>query len=142
MPPVVLSLANDPNPKVRQAVAANLELYPLTPEVGEALTGLLDDASPPVRLAATLALASFGKPAVPLLQQMLTDDDVMVRRWAAYSLRRIGRDAEPAIPALVSALADADQNVREMAGAALAQLDPQRFGKGPDVNGGAPAKAR
>jgi HEAT repeat protein len=80
-----------------------------------------------MRRRCAIALEGFGQDAIPLLEEMPGDDDVLVRRFAVSSLRRMGPEAKAATPALVRALVDADENVREMAAFTLSKLDPERF---------------
>ena len=80
-----------------------------------------------MRRGCALALGGFGQDAVPLLQDLLGDDDVIVRRHAAYSFRTMGPAAKAAIPSLVRALADPDENVRDMAAFALSKIDPEQY---------------
>lgn len=74
----------------------------------------------------TIACAGgCGNNPVSGFAQQLHDQDVEVRRQAAASLVKMGRDATPAIEALGGALADKDREVRRLAIRALGQLGPE-----------------
>src|SRR5436305_14203035 len=61
-------------------------------------------------------------PAVTALAEALADMDTDVRKNAAASLGRIGKDAKAAVPALAAALADAEADVRGAAALALGRI--------------------
>ena len=60
-----------------------------------------------------------GPDTIPLLIQVLDDDDARVRSWAASILGRFGEDAEDAIGPLRDLLEDRSTEVRNAAGRAL-----------------------
>src|SRR3954454_959052 len=72
---------------------------------------------------------------VKALVDALKDRDPDVRKAAAQSLGRIGRDAKAAVPALAAALDDAVVDVRGASALALGRV-------GPDARDAAPALAR
>ena len=90
---------------------------------GDALTGLLTDASADVRRAATAAIGSYQVPGArgTLESLVASDPDVQVRRNAAFALGRIGNAGSYAT---LKAAADGDASsiVRGYAKAALRNL--------------------
>jgi HEAT repeat protein len=70
------------------------------------------------------ALAEIGKQAVPALAVALKDENTAMRRYATYTLRDIGSDAEAAVPALIDALKDNHLSVRLGAADALGSIGP------------------
>ena len=83
--------------------------------------------NPWIRLAEVGMLRHLGAAGVPILEDLLTDDDAYVRERAATALSWIGRDAGAAVPALVNALRDPKPEVRREAARALSQIDPDRY---------------
>ena len=67
-----------------------------------------------------------GARAVPLLIDLLTNDDEGSRNSACIALRGIGPPASAAIPALVKALNDPSANVRGFAKQALDSIRRQQ----------------
>src|SRR5579862_612522 len=61
-------------------------------------------------------------PAVQALADALKDKDADVRKNAAVSLGRIGKEARGAVPALTAALKDDDVNVRGASATALGRI--------------------
>jgi len=80
---------------------------------------LLKDDSVNVRLAAFNGLVEGGKAGVPVLIQLLGDQNTQTRVSAAHYLAQIGSDARRAVPALAKALGDRDPEVRYYAADAL-----------------------
>jgi HEAT repeat protein len=87
------------------------------------------------RVAAMKGLAGIGgsaaQRAIPQLASALGDDDVRVRREAAYTLGRIGRPtdaslAQRAVAALRRALSDEDAEVRLYASESILSIMPAR----------------
>jgi HEAT repeat protein len=111
----------------------------------EDLVKRLRDADELVRLHAALTLGSLGeggRPAVPLLADLLGSDHVLDRRAAAWGLRDLGAVAEEAVPALREALEDGDEQVADLAAQALEAIqgfDEEAPEEGPD--GRAPGHA-
>lgn len=67
---------------------------------------------------------NLGGPwVVPLLVELLKDDDASVRASAAQALPRFGAEARAALPALRAAAKDEDSGVRQAATEALNELD-------------------
>ncbi len=79
-----------------------------------------------------VALAEAGAdaaPAVPILTELLKDEDALNRRLAAYALGQIGPQAAPALPALRALVGDSDRAVMTSAFNAIKSIDP----KGPEA---------
>ena len=75
----------------RRAILCLLTAYPRCDEVKEALTLLLTDNAPIVRMAAGLSLGYLGaKDAVRELAELLTDEAEDLRDAAYFALRRMG----------------------------------------------------
>jgi HEAT repeat protein len=62
---------------------------------------------------------------VPVLSELLKNDDSHVAAMACQCLAAVGPTAKVAVPALVEALKHDDAKVREEAAKALKQIDPQ-----------------
>jgi len=73
---------------------------------------------------AAQSLIRTGKPSVPSLTRLLSDDRAEVRAWAAYVLGEIGQDAEEASTVLISLLSDPNQDVRDQSQQALNKIAP------------------
>src|SRR6185312_1997909 len=72
-----------------------------------------------VNYRAATALSKLGKPAVPAIQNALSDRSPIVRQGAAVALRQMGSVAVPATGALTAALDDSEPSVRHAAADAL-----------------------
>ena len=72
---------------------------------------------------ATQALILTGAPVVPVLAELISDEDPGIRRWAIQTLAEIGSDAEPALEALMAALEDDDASVRRAAQFAIDRIE-------------------
>jgi HEAT repeat protein len=87
--PVVLSLANDPNPRVRREVAYSLGEAAHTAETEEALIHFLDDTAPGVRASAAEAIGNLKtvpQAALPKLRERMDDPDEECRVPSAYAV--------------------------------------------------------
>lgn len=87
------------------------------------LVGFLSHDDPVVRLKARLSLYAVGKPAVPVLLQVLNSPDSKLRAEAALVLGALRVSA--AREKLAELLKDEDPKVRETAKAALSRLEGQ-----------------
>ncbi len=85
------------------------------------LTKLCRDIDVNVRFTAATNLREFGKPAVPLLIELLRDRHQIVRVGAIQSLGACD-DAKDAIPSLVNFLFDDDEETRQAANEALQSM--------------------
>ncbi len=78
--------------------------------------------SPGERFRASEELVKVGTEAIPLLIEVLTDDDESVRETAVWALGRIKPSMTQVVPALTEALLDESNQVREKAAYALEAL--------------------
>lgn len=112
--PLLIRLTRDDTGELRKRGAAALGAMGSTAAVAtEALVDLvLFDDLPEVRDAAALALARIGEAGQKALVQLLTDEEVTVRRQAATALGTVERLTEKSREALLTALQDGDVHVR------------------------------
>ena len=82
------------------------------------------DADKEVRGAASDALITIGKPAVPALCTGLESSEVQIRQYAALTLGKMGPLAADAVDALRKCREDPDETVRKLAEAALRLIQP------------------
>ncbi len=144
--PALVSVLNDPDSGVRAAAAWALQVAKPDPQVVmPALVAHLR-AGPDRRCPVVVyALAALGEPAMPVLIDLLTDNDKTVRWMAGYSLSRIGPAARSSIPALIEALRLPDRETGEFVAVALAGAGPEAVepliralrDRDPKVRGGA-----
>lgn len=112
------------------------ELAPLGDQDQEAVTALLDAVKSPsnnisVRFAAARALPKFGpaaNAALPILIQMLKEDNAEVRRQAAETLGNLQQSTPEVMTALQAAASDSNAVVARTAADALRKLDPKKWG--------------
>ena len=71
------------------------------------------------------SIGSEAKPAIPLLIELLNDEDKHVRDAAADALGAIGPAAKAAVPALAQLLKDGDWPIRRVAATALGKMGPE-----------------
>ena len=84
-----------------------------------------------LRVVAVMALGRMGagaKSSVPVLVELLNDDDPKFRVEVQFALGAIGADSATATPALIAALADSDVEVCRSACFALGQIGPAAAG--------------
>ena len=86
------------------------------------LITMLADPDEQIAFEASMALRRIGDPAVSTLAAALRNENLQVRRGAAFALAGTGASLQPAIPQIVAALGDEDENVRLQAGLALNRL--------------------
>lgn len=95
----------------------------------KSLVPLFKDKDEEKRLYAVKACGFLGPLAKPVLaelsQALRTDKSKEVRREAAKSLAKLGRDARDAVPALTAALNDPDDTVKIHSLNALAEIGPE-----------------
>jgi HEAT repeat protein len=116
---VVLSLVDDPEPRVREQVAIALGRGFAPDECAPALLRLLDDPEARVRAAAANSLGDIhpeGVVALPRLMELLEDGDMDCRIKAAWAVWRLGQKKhEKVVPILRQALKDAKDTTRSKA---------------------------
>jgi HEAT repeat protein len=86
----------------------------------------LKSSKPGERLKAARALGELGvaaKDAVPMLTEVLSDDEFFVREGAAEALGSMGHWASTSVPALLAALRGPELTLRDRALDALASID-------------------
>jgi len=90
-----------------------------------ALTRLLADPAPVVRIAAAHALCDWGqeKEALPVLAEALNCETDKARLYAIIALKGIGEKARPALSAIKACLKDQDNYVQRVTRAVLKQLE-------------------
>lgn len=88
------------------------------------LSELLDDADPAIRRKAAELLFELARPETSgsLRLSLARDEDVVVRRWAALALTRLGEGA----PLVYELVADGPQPFRRLAALALAETGDAR----------------
>jgi len=124
--PIALSLIDDPSPTVRAAVAQCLGQYAQSPDANAGLVLLLDDPHTEVRLAALEACLHIGDraaPAVARLHQVLDDEDLPSRVFAASALVRIdGAADKKTLTVLLEGLGAPNQWARMAAARSICRL--------------------
>ena len=114
------------NPSLRASVVWKLsEIGRPINRIVPALIGALGDASENVGVAASMALADIGEPAVRFLIEALKDEKADIRLHVAYVLGEIGSPADTIIPALILRLGDKESNVRRVSVRALLNFGPR-----------------
>jgi hypothetical protein len=108
-----------------ELIQADIELAMIQAEAGRELEVL---ASEKRALEATTAaiIGRCGMVAVPWLVDLLTDERVEIRRWAARALGAVGPDAQDASFVLQELLIDPDEEVRTLAEQALVAIHPEQ----------------
>lgn len=145
--PALITALNDPAKEVRTAAArALMTTKPDPKEVIPALVASLR-AGPSRRCPmSAYVFGTLGAPAVPVLIDLLKDDDPALRRMAGYALGQIGPEGRPAVPTLIEALRRLpDREAREHIAGALAGTGADAVGPlvralrdpDPKVRGGA-----
>jgi len=122
----LLGALDDPEGDVRAASAWALQaIKPDARAVMPALVAHLHARADRRCYVVVYAIAALGEPAVPVLIDLLGDNDPGIRQVAGYALSRIGRAAKSSIPALVEALRLPDRKTREHVARALAGAGPE-----------------
>ncbi len=126
IPALVAALATSDT----DVVAAIAETLTKAPE--ESLTELSKAAEAEageLRMGTAIALGTLighdpklAKRALPILSELLTDEDWQVRRAAARGLGTAGRHATSALPELTSAMRERNKFVRRAAAAAIQSI--------------------
>lgn len=113
----LLALLTDESGAKRRAVTEALSEI-ADARVIEAMTHMMEDPDPSVRIAALTTLGRTGDPSyATVILQQLDHPDKNVRACALESLTKIGY--ADALPLLMNALQDSDWSVRAVAAAAL-----------------------
>ena len=85
---------------------------------------LATDKEPKVRIDAVAGLGKIGPLAIPILTDLLKDDDWRVRQAAVLAIAAMGSEAKSAIPALGLLREDKDRTVRRIVVLAFSELGP------------------
>ena len=85
---------------------------------------LATDKESKVRIDAVAGLGKIGPLAIPILTDLLKDDDWRVRQAAALAIAAMGSEAKSAIPALGLLREDKDRTVRRIVDSAFTELGP------------------
>jgi HEAT repeat protein len=119
----VLALASDPDPLVRSVAAGLLSQHDEpTGEVRAALIDGLHDDDETVAGAYFRAVRSMGPAAVPVLRELLKDEDHDVAARAADMLGARGGDAAAALPDLALLLSGEDESLARAAARAIGEI--------------------
>jgi HEAT repeat protein len=106
-------------------------------EAIDALSRVLRDPDPEVRINAALALGNIGggeaAVAVAVLREALKQSDAAIRSQAAAALKNIGPQAAPAVPDLVASLNDKNEQVRILSAVALGSIGKDAASAVPDL---------
>lgn len=70
-------------------------------------------------------IKSDAKPAIPILIELLRDQDEYIRASAAEALSRIGAEPKVIVPLLIELLGDSSENVRYSAVNAIGEVGPE-----------------
>ena len=116
----------DARPRIREMSVWTLsEIKAPAARIVPVLIRVLTDPDENIRVIGSVALQSFGEPAVPYLIAALTAEAADIRLNAAYVLGEIGTPVETIVPALIRTLTDPEWNVRRLVVRALATIgDP------------------
>jgi HEAT repeat protein len=76
------------------------------------------------QIVAANSLGRIGQPAVAALTTVLSDSDPVVRLQACRALAYMGSQAQEAVPYLTQTLRDPNEGVRQQAAIALGQIGP------------------
>lgn len=123
-----LAHLKDPKPSVRYWAVAGLHVwtkYPVDLAMAKpAVTTMLEDPSPVVRVAAAHAMCDWGEEriALPVLVEALKSPVGKTRMFAMVTLDKIGEKARPALPQIQAAAQDKDDYVTRVAKTALGRL--------------------
>ena len=86
---------------------------------------LASSSDDPMQQQALTALDKIGPAFIPILTELLKDEEANVRLHAAQALRNLGPEAKPAIPALIGSLKDEHGMVRAQAAWTLGKIGPE-----------------
>jgi HEAT repeat protein len=121
-----IEMLEDTNPSTR--FSAINAVGKMGPEAREAIPALIEtirqtrNHDKRILLACNYALLAMGKEIVPSMISLLKDDDLEMRRGAAWILGKVGPEAKDAVPALTEALNDSNPAVRTKAAEALKKI--------------------
>jgi uncharacterized sulfatase len=124
-----LAHLKDPKPSVRYWAVVGLHVwtkYSVDLAMAKpAVTTMLEDSSPVVRVAAAHAMCDWGEErnALTVLVEALKNPADKTRMFAMVALDKIGEKARPALPQIQAAAQDKDDYVARMAKTALGRLE-------------------
>ena len=126
--PSLKKALQDPSVKVQRAAAEALGLVGSnTPDVIESLNRRQASANSAVNAACIRSIAqlqSHESASLYLASILDSQNDIEVRRTAAYTLAQIGPEAVSAVPSLMRALDKGDKSLRQVAAWALGLIGP------------------
>jgi HEAT repeat protein len=123
--PELVAHLNDPEPRVREAVAQ--AIGQMGPDALPTLAEMLTHPDKYVRRQAVWALGRLGplaRPLLPNLCESLKDPDPRTATGAAQTLGHMGADAADAVPALAEAMRGTNIVLCRLAAKALSQIGP------------------
>jgi len=110
--------------ELRRSVPMWLSRVASTDDTVHALISAFDDPDEPLRRQVNEALVAIGKPAVPALIETLgASDSVQQRRYAIYTLGKLGPLAAAAVPTLKKLRHDPNTAIANLATAALKLIE-------------------
>ncbi len=105
--------------ELRRNVPLLLSRVAITDKAIDGLIAAFGDSDAELRKQASLALVAIGRPTVKALLAALQQPSVATRRYAIYTLGKLGPLAKDAIPALEKLQHDPNPEVAQLAKAAL-----------------------
>jgi HEAT repeat protein len=134
---LVLTLADDPQPRVREGVADVLGWGFAPEQCMPALIRMLDDREASVRAAAAKSLARMhpeATEAFPRLIELLEDPDIICRRHAAHAVWQLGKKKPREVVTIFrQALSDPDYLTRVAAAGWLGEMETDAADALPDL---------
>lgn len=132
--PILIRLLEDENYEVSESACIILSWF--GPDAREAIPALIRLSNHKVDDVRALAIRALGHIAVsdpeeevvPVLLRALADEDLYVRRSAAYALGKLGPKAMAAVPALIQVLEEKEAGVEQEVLDALKAITGQDFG--------------
>ena len=101
--------------------ATEADIAELRKQTNDELLSLLEQQQV-LDATARRAFTQLGATSVPVLVELLSDENAEVRTWAVSVLGGLGAEGQDAIPALMGMLIDTDKIVRDQAKRSLDQL--------------------
>jgi len=110
--------------ELRRSVPMWLSRVASTDDTVHTLISTFDDPDEQLRMQVNEALVAIGKPAVPaLIETLSANDSVQQRRYAIYTLGKLGPLAVAAVPTLKKLRHDPNAAIASLAAAALKLIE-------------------